>query len=391
MFILEEPYVSDLLARTVAESGAPVLDTPKARRSLEGTAVALSTADGFAEALRSTPGARLYSNSENAIGWIAEHLADTPLPARIELFKDKVAFRRLVADLFPGYGFCDLRLGELRAFDPATLRMPFVIKPAVGFFSMGVHVVESAQAWPATVETIEREVAAFASIYPDRVLGLDRFIAEEVIEGDEFAVDAYFDSDGRVTIVNIYGHLFAGADDVSDRVYYTSIELIEAYREPFERFLAEVGTRAGLTDFPMHAELRVDASGAVAPIEINPMRFGGWCATDLAHFAYGINPYTTYLRGESPDWVRIASERRGTLTALVVADLPSSIELARIESVDYEAFSANFSNVLELRPTDYTRYPVFAFTFVEVPAEDLSELHAILGADLSRYVRLRDA
>jgi len=391
MFILEEPYVSDLLAKTVVASGAPVLDTPKAREALAGTDITLMPDAEFAAAFAGTPGARLYSNSENAIGWIAEHLADTPLPGRIELFKDKAAFRRLVADLFPGYGFAELRLDQLRAFDPTSLRSPFVIKPAVGFFSMGVHVVESPQAWPAIVEIIEREVASFASIYPDRVLGLDRFIAEEVIDGDEFAVDAYFDSDGNVTIVNIYGHLFAGADDVSDRVYYTSVELIETHRESFAQFLGEVGRRAGLTDFPMHAELRVDGAGAVAPIEINPMRFGGWCATDLAQFAYGINPYTTYLEGTAPDWIRIAEERSGTLTALVVADLPSSVELARIESVDYDAFAANFSRVLELRPTDFNRYPVFAFTFVEVPADDLSELNAVLGADLTRYVRLREA
>ena len=36
MFILEEPYVSDLLAATVAELELPVLDTPMARRTLVG-------------------------------------------------------------------------------------------------------------------------------------------------------------------------------------------------------------------------------------------------------------------------------------------------------------------------------------------------------------------
>ena len=68
-----------------------------------------------------------------------------------------------------------------------------MVKPAVGFFSMGVHVVDSAEAWPGVVDEIEREVKAFAAIYPDQVLGLDRFVVEEVIEGEEFAVDAYFD------------------------------------------------------------------------------------------------------------------------------------------------------------------------------------------------------
>ena len=243
--------------------------------------------------------------------------------------------------------------------------MPFVVKPAVGFFSMGVHVVDSAEAWPAWSQKLQREVAQFASIYPDQVLGLDRFVLEEVIDGEEFAVDAYFDAQGTPVLVDIYTHLFASADDVSDRVYYTNAETIARLAPPAMEFLTEVGRRAHITDFPVHAELRIDSAGNVAPIEINPMRFGGWCATDLAHFAYGINPYRCYLLGERPDWDLIAEQTAGRTTAVVISDLPSSVELAAIDSVDYGRFSARFSNVLELRATEFNRYPVFAFTFVE--------------------------
>ncbi|MBU4556301.1 MAG: ATP-grasp domain-containing protein, partial [Actinobacteria bacterium] len=103
MFILEAPYVSDLLARTVAASGLPVLDTPTAREALASAGTPLFDDDAFAAAFASRADARLYSNSENAIGWIAEHLASTALPGRIDVFKDKVCFRRLVADLYPEY------------------------------------------------------------------------------------------------------------------------------------------------------------------------------------------------------------------------------------------------------------------------------------------------
>ncbi len=389
MFILEEPYVSELLATTVAELGLPVLDTAMARRSLIGPAAALlATDDAFATAA-AAPGARLYSNSENAIGWIADHLQATGLPAAIERFKDKVAFREMVADLYPDYRFYGLALEDLRAFDPTRMDGPFVVKPAVGFFSMGVHVVESAGEWPAVVERLEREVEQFASIYPERVLGLDRFIVEQVIEGEEFAVDAYFDAEGTPVLVDVYAHLFASACDVSDRVYYTNAPTVERLGPPAMQFLAQVGRRSGARDFPVHAELRIDASGVVRPIEINPMRFGGWCATDLAHFAYGVNPYRCYLRGECPDWGRIAREREGCTTALIVSDLPATVNLATIETVDYERFSARFSRVLEMRPTDFNLYPVFAFTFVEVPTDDMSELHGILGVDLTGYLRMR--
>ena len=388
MFILEEPYVSDLLVSTVCELGLPVLRTPMAERRLPGRLAALLCDDAAFSAAARRPGARLYSNSENAIGWIAAHLAGSDLPRKIALFKDKVAFRDLVTDLYPDYRYAGVPAEGLRAFDATRLRAPFIVKPAVGFFSLGVHVVESAVAWPAVVDEIEREVRALGHLYPEQVLDLDHFVVEEVIQGEEFAVDAYYDADGEPVLVNVYAHLFSSADDVSDRVYFTNAETVARLRPPAEEFLAEIGRRAGLADFPVHTELRIDAAGHVAPIEVNPMRFGGWCATDLAHFAYGIDPYRCYLLGERPDWTRIAAETAGRTTALIVSDLPTAVDLAAIESVDYEGFAGRFSTVLELRPTDFNRYPVFAFTFAEVPSDDLSELHAVLGADLREHLRM---
>lgn len=387
MFILDEPYVSDFLAAAVATSGRPALATPMALERLAGTAATLLDSAEFAAAAR-RPGARIYANSENSIGWIAENLADTELPRMIAAFKDKVAFRELLRPLFPDYRFAEICIADL---DPASppLPAPFVIKPAVGFFSLGVHVVESAEAWPATVSAIRSEVQSAASFYPEQVLGLERFIAEEIIEGEEFAVDAYFSADGEARVVGIMGHLFAGADDVSDRVYYTTPQIVERWREPFEEFLSELGRLADLRDFPVHAEFRVDSAGRIAPIEVNPMRFGGWCAADMEHFAWGINPYLCYLEDTAPDWDRILEQHAGEATGLVIADFPGTIDRSAIESVDYEAYLARFSAPLELRPTDFRRQPVFAFLFTRVPASDLSELHEVLHADLTPYLRMR--
>jgi hypothetical protein len=92
----------------------------------------------------------------------APHLADTDLPRMITAFKGKVAFRELLRPLLPEYRFAEVSVADL---DPAfpPLPAPFVIKPAVGFFSLGVHVVESADAWPATVSAIRSEAESAAS------------------------------------------------------------------------------------------------------------------------------------------------------------------------------------------------------------------------------------
>lgn len=389
LFILEDPYVSDLLKRTVLDLGVPVLDTSMARRTFTAGDMPLENDKSFAAAYASGRHPRIYSNSENAIGWIAQHLADTGLPARIDQFKDKVRFRELLADLYPDYRFEGLDLEGLARFDPSTMPTPFVVKPAVGFFSLGVHIVRTPEEWPRILEALSQVAIRHGDLYPNAVVGFDRFIVEEVIEGEEFAVDAYYDAAGQVVILNILGHLFASEADVSDRVYYTSPELIARWREPFSAFLEDVGRRAGLADFPIHAELRVRADGRIAPIEVNPMRFAGWCVTDMAQHAYGINPYTCYLKGQVPDWDRILPGREGKVFALVVADLPPHLDLASIASVDYEAFLARFPGVLELRRVDFSRHPVFAFLFLELPASDLGPLHEVLGEDLSRYITLR--
>lgn len=392
MFVLEEPYVSDLLRRSVLEAHAPVLDNAAARAAL-GPGAPLTPPGEFAR-LASEPGARVYSNSENAIQWYEDHLAHTALPGTIALFKDKCRFREMIRDMYPDFAFQGVTVdgpnNSLDQVDPAALPKPFVIKPAVGFFSLGVHKVLSDGQWPAVKAAIRDEVRSVRDMYPSRVLGLDRFVIEQVVEGEEFAVDAYFDADGNAVIVNILGHLFASESDVSDRVYITSGSIIRRWERPFAEVLTRVGRRAGLKDgFPMHAELRVDAQGKIGFIEINPMRFAGWCCTDLAWFAYGLNPYRCFLEARRPDWDAILGQREGKAWAIVVCDIAPDVDRRAIASVDFDAFKARFSKPLELRPVDWARYSVFAFLFAEVPEDDLSELHAILGNDLKEFCTMR--
>jgi hypothetical protein len=388
MYILEAPYVSTILARSAETAGRPVLATAVAEEALAASDVNLLDDAAFAAHFRQTPGARLYTNSENALDWVCRYLADTDLPAAIDRLKDKVAFRRLLADLDPATRFAEVHLSALDAFDPAAVGYPFVIKPAAGFFSLGVHRVEESSDWPRTKENLKVDAERYARVYPRRVLELDRLVAESVIEGDEFAVDAYFDAQGRPVVVGILEHPFASGADVSDRVYRTGAETIRRWREPFEDYLHELGRRAGLRNFPLHIELRVNGDGAIRPIEANPLRFGGWCAGDIGHYAWGFDPYHVFLEDHRPDWDRLLVERDEWTTALVAADLPPDVDRRHFE-VDYEAFADRFTDLLELRPLRDPRQPVFAFAYLRVPADDPSELEEILHADLREYLRPR--
>ncbi len=386
MFILDAPYVSDYLKQTVADSRRPVLDTNVCRGFLDGVDCTLCTPDEFARLCKETGDCRVYSNSENAIDWIAAHLRGTELPKTIENFKDKARFRELLRALHPDFFFQEVALDSLDTVDVTQLPTPFIIKPAVGFFSLGVHRVDSNADWPPVKDAIRREAAEFHRQYPAQVLHADRFIIEACIPGEEFAVDVYWDENGDPVVLNILAHLFASAKDVSDRVYYTSPTIIERWLQPFTEYLAKMGKRAGLRNFPAHVELRTDEEGNIAPIEANPLRFAGWCVADMAQHAYGFNPYLYYLENKRPDWESILPPRRGKVFALVVADIAGHIDRSNIANIDYDAFTARFSKVLELRPVDWKKYSAFAFLFAEGREDNLEEFKAILGSDLTEFM-----
>ncbi|HAY32561.1 MAG TPA: ATP-grasp domain-containing protein, partial [Bacteroidetes bacterium] len=86
---------------------------------------------------------KICTNSENCIEWINKNLDFTELPNLINIFKDKVKFRDLVKHLYPNFFYKQLEFNELNSFDINPINKPIIIKPAVGFLSLGVYKVNS--------------------------------------------------------------------------------------------------------------------------------------------------------------------------------------------------------------------------------------------------------
>ncbi len=387
MFILDQPYISDFLIQTAISGGIPLLRTPALEETGSGSRNMLDTAAAV-QLIREKPETRIYTNSENAIGWISENLAFTSLPEKIELFKHKVHFRDLLNPLYHEFFYREVPLHELKSVDPHGLPYPVVIKPAVGFFSMGVHKVLSAEDWQQASAAIAAELEQAQGLYPRQVLDGSSFIIEECFPGDEYAIDAYYNSQGKAVILNIHAHLFSSTEDVSDRVYLSSKDIILDNLESFTLFLDQIGELAGVRSFPVHVELRKQSDGALVPVEVNPMRFGGWCSTgDASWLAYGLNPYTAYLHDEVPDWEKLLKGKDGLEYGLVVLDNSTGVDGSEIRSFDYAEVERSFERVLEMRKIDYKVYPVFGFVFVESRVGDRRELENILGSDLREYIR----
>lgn len=390
MIFVDKPFVSDFFKKTIADNEYPVVLTDMAKALGFGDSRnGIDEASAVKEILGSN-NLRLYSTSENAIGWIAEHLSATRLPGDIELFKDKARFRSLIKPLFPDFYFQEVSMEALENLSAEDLPMPFIIKPTTGFFSMGVYKVSALEEWRQVKRALRAEIRSVAALYPKEVLDTTMVIIEQCIEGDEFAVDAYYDADGNPVIVGIYQHIFSSAEDVSDRVYMTSKDIVEANLDPFAKFLKDIGNLAKVKNFPVHVEIRRDHSGAIVPIEINPMRFGGWCSTaDMTYLAYGFNPYACYLSQKRPNWKEALENQNGKLYSIVVLDNSTGVDARDIDAFDYERLLSRFEHPLELRKTDYKEYPVFGFLFAETSQSNVGELERILRSDLKEFISTR--
>ena len=387
MFFADKPYVSDFFKTSVRDNGIPVVDTDTAKEMglYEGTR-RISEAQAV-ETIQTLKDPILYTTSENAIGWIAKHLTFSNLPGKIELFKNKLKFRELTKSLFPDFYFKGVKVKDLERIEFHQLPLPFIIKPIVGFFSMGVYKVSNAQEWGHTIDAIRKEIDQVRDLYPQEVMDPSAFIIEQCIDGQEFAVDAYFNGLGEPVILNILEHVFSSDSDVSDRVYMTSKKLIEENLKEFTEFAAKIGRLAGVKNFPVHIELRRDSSGTLLPIEINPMRFGGWCSTpDLAYLAYGFNPYLYYYLQKRPDWSEVLKGKEDRLFSVVVLDNSTGRKADEIESFDYERLLSTFERPMELRKIDFRKYPVFGFLFTDTREDNFIELKNILDSDLNEFV-----
>ncbi len=386
MFLIDKPYVSNFLIKTIRDSNHELVSTKEARELISDNSLNWISEAAAIRIIEKDPNTAIYLNSENAIAWIVKNLGSSKRSNQIQLFKDKAKFRELIQDSFPDYFYQTVELRDIQKLNLDGIKFPFVIKPSLGFFSLGVHIVHNTTDW----ETAKKELNynTLQSLYPKEVLSASSFIIEEYIEGEEYAVDCYFNNEGEVVILNILHHKFSSGTDISDRVYSTSKEIILDYKNDIEEFLTPIGRKVGLRNFPLHVEVRIDANGKISPIEVNPLRFGGFCTTgDLSWYAFGINSHDYFINNQQPDWDQIFKNRSGKKYSIIVLNNNSGYHASEVTHFDYDLLAQDFENVLNMRKLDIQKYPVFGFVFTETSFGNEEELDKILVSDLRKYIR----
>lgn len=383
MIILENPYVSNFLIATIKKNNFSVLDNEIARNYFK-----LDDLLSREEAIKAALQEGIYSNSENSINWVADNLKDFKINQMIKISKDKFAFRDILKSIFPNFYFKKFTIGELKKINPSELKYPFVLKPCVGFLSFGVYPIKTEKDFREVIAKIDEDIEKLKNVFPKNVVDCSEFIAEEMIAGEEFAIDAYFDDNGKAVILNIFQHPFYDENDVSDRVYFTSKKIIKNYLNSFQDLLDKIGNLGEYKNFPFHLELRVN-NQQIIPIELNPMRFCGWCITDIAQNAWGINVYEYFINKKKPSWDKILENSDDDLYYFTIGDIPTNIDKKEILEIDYEKYLKNIENPLDIRKIDYKTKPVFAIVFAKTKNED--EIKKLLKLNMTDFIMGKNA
>ena len=326
---------------------------------------------------------KLYAVSENALVWLYAHLPESELVKKVKILKDKAEFRRICQQIYPDFYYKEVEMKALRSLNPDELPLPLVLKPAVGFLSVGVYIVRSKEEWQAALDDLDQNFAKQCAVFPETVVHSEKFVLEQFIEGEEYAVDAYYDDEGKPNIINIFHHIFKDETDVSDRLYCMSKQIFEANYPAFNQFCIDLNGVLQLKNFPMHVEFRVDKNtGRAIPIEVNPLRFAGMCLNDLTRHTCGLLPVKAFFEGIHPDYATMWNGIEDDVFSFVVLDKP--YETTR--KIDFVAIKKHFHGVLETRAIQDPKMSIWGFLFTKTTPEYKAELQEILHSTLEEFM-----
>jgi hypothetical protein len=366
VILLGKSYLSPLLTHTAAQYGIPVVYAEDLDHELMDVTEPL------------------LSTSEDATAVLEALRPDHPAVRSISLFKDKAKFRKWMASFYPNFTFREYTYEALLKVPVTELTFPCVVKPSVGYASLGVYRVGGPEEWPSVRDHLQRDIEEARQNYPESMIDVEHFLVEEWIAGEEYAVDAYFNRAGEPVVLNVLKRMFSHEGDTSDRIYYTSRQVLREALQPVKEFLKLLGQQGELSLFPLHMEVRIKPNGVLVPIEVNPMRFAGAWTCDLVRHAYGHNLYEHYWLQTKPDWEGILAVSDESVYSFFCAELPSDYPLGSIERVHERAFIHQFSEVLEYRSMYVMDPKTFAVVFYR--SRDLEENRRLLALDLTEFV-----
>lgn len=376
--LLDGPFVSERLVEFVKKRDIAVYATGSVGQMLLGRGIRVLDGQEAKDALAS--GSTAYSNAESFVPFICDNCSDQGRVEAVRLFKDKARFRKALSDIFPDFYFKELGIHEAESY-PVEEGRKLILKPSIGFWSVGIRKFSDEKEFRKGIGEAVREIGEQRRLFDASIIDDKCFVIEDCLEGEEFACDAYFDRNGEPVVVGLYCHRFRDSEDVRDLVYYTGKKVMQKTLGKTTGFLRELSKRIRLRNFPVHFEFIIEKSGRLVPVEVNPMRFGGFGLVDLGFYAFGVDAYGCFFEEKKPDWERILKNSNDDYFGFVLGRMDG------IRTPDVKKFKRSFRKLKEFIEMDYRNSPVFAIAYAQ--SSDLNELIKYVYFEFREYEMAR--
>lgn len=184
--------------------------------------------------------------------------------------------------------------------------------------------------------------------------------------------------------MNIYLHPEPKTSGYFHMMYYTNKAIFDSYLQTFLSFFGELNQVLGLKSFPLHAEFKLQ-DGQMIPIELNPMRYGGFGLDDLTYFSYDYHPIAAYFADKPFDWPAIWQSRAKCNYAWILGY--NGRDICAEECVPnhhrFKSMLTANSDLLSYVPLDHRKNPVFALAYLK--NDNLEQLKALLNTEFNDF------
>jgi ATP-grasp domain len=307
--------------------------------------------------------------SEVSIETVVSRMDDLTRKKTIKTLKDKYSFRKTIASIYPEYQYQFVKASEIESL---VITRKSVIKPAKGVFGTAVRTIDRHTNLTNLAADLKIELSKNEDIFSDGVLSKEDFLVEEYIEGKEYAVDMFYDADGKPCIINICHHPIPENKAYLHILYYFSKEVFDRIYTKAKHFFIELNKILNVTNLSIHGEFKFH-NDELMPIELNPLRYGGMGFGNMVFHALGINPYTYFLNNVEPNWQTIWEDRQEDIFCFFIAYNGASININEYKP-NRERLKQQFTAVLLECSFDYQTQLTFGIYCLKETKENLANL-----------------
>jgi biotin carboxylase len=242
-------------------------------------------------------------------------------PEAVAAARDKSRMRDAFAEAGiqqPAYRLAETGddVGELGA----EVGFPCVVKPLALSASRGVIRADDPDAARAAAERIRAMLDADAPLLVERFAPGDELAVEGLLRGGSLEVLAVFDKPDPLD-----GPYF------EETIYVTPSRLPDEKRAQVEAVAGDAARALGLTEGPVHAEMRLDGDGPVM-LELAARSIGGLCSRTL-RFGLGTSLEELILR-HSLGHVFHAGRREPVASGVMMLPIPRAGTLREVRGTD---------------------------------------------------------